>query len=883
MSFISFDKFTLSNGLDVILSEDHSLPVTAVNLWYHVGSMNEKPGKTGFAHLFEHVMFEGSKHHNKSFFEPLQEVGANLNGSTSPDRTNYWVDVPSNYLELVLWLEADRMGYLLDALDQNRFDVQRDVVKNERRQSYENRPYGMAPMLIQPNLFPSPHPYNWNTIGDPADLDAASLDDIKEFFRRYYSPNNASIAVVGDFNPDTTRKMIEDYFGDIPSGPPIDRYGRMDSSLRGNVALTSYDSVQLSRLYLNWPTNPNFDRLQAPTELLAAVLGGGKSSRLYKSLVYEQQIAREIRVYDYGQEIAGEFAIMGTVNPGHTTSELEAAVIDEIRRLQSSAPSNDEIARAKNQIETSHVMQLERFGGFGGRADQLNYYNILTGDPDTINTDLNRYMRVEPEELLEAAALLGDNVVKLTIDPKVNHYVSDSTLDRNKIPPAGPKPQFKTPVPRRGTLSNGLTVIHLEKSQIPLVAFGLVISSGALDDPQDKPGVANLTASMLAEGTKTRSSSEISEKLEFLGTTLRNHANREYTVLSCDSLKTKWEEVLEVLADITLNSTFPTHELERVRKDLITDLDRVADNPMAIASRAARAIYYGPGTPYGHPLTGNQDSARTITRDDIREYYSKHFHPGNSTLLVVGDVSFDEALDAAESGFGGWKPRCDSKAIAAPEQLTELSPTRIYIANKPGAAQSVIRAGHLTIPRNHDEYLPLSIFNFILGGQFTARLNSNLRQDKGYSYGYSSTIDWSNGSSMFTAGGGVQTAVTKEALFETLKEFEEIKTSRPVSKQEFDNAQNSIIRSLPAQFETLHHVLEQLIRLVVFGLDDDYFATFGDRITKVRLGDVRRGGDMLKTDNLNVLIVGDRSEFETGLKRLGLPISEVDYEGRPID
>ena len=403
MVSISFDKFTLSNGLDVILSEDHSLPVAAVNLWYHVGSQNEEPGRTGFAHLFEHVMFEGSKHHNESFFEPLQKVGANLNGSTSPDRTNYWENVPSNYLELALWLESDRMGFLLDALDQDRFEIQREVVKNERRQSYENRPYGMAPMIIQPNLFPAPHPYNWTTIGDPADLDAASLDDIKAFFSKFYSPSNASLAIVGDFDSEATRRMVESYFGDIPAGPSIDRVGRMDSRLSGQVTLTTSDSVQLSRLYLNWPTNPNFTRLQAPTDLLATILGGGKSSRLYKSLVYERRIAREISVYDYGQEIAGEFTIQATANPGHSTEEIETAIIEEIERLKTETPTEAEIARAKNRIETSHIMQLERFGGFGGRADQLNYYNTLTGDPEAINTDVDRYMAVEPEEIREAA------------------------------------------------------------------------------------------------------------------------------------------------------------------------------------------------------------------------------------------------------------------------------------------------------------------------------------------------------------------------------------------------------------------------------------------------------------------------------------------------
>lgn len=883
MVSIPFDKFTLSNGLDVILSTDHSLPVTAVNLWYHVGSKNEEPGRTGFAHLFEHVMFEGSKNHNRSFFDPLQEVGANLNGSTTPDRTNYWENVPSNYLELALWLESDRMGFLLDALDQNRFEVQRDVVKNERRQSYENRPYGMAPMLIQPNLFPAPHPYSWTTIGDPADLDAASLDDIKAFFSRYYSPSNASLAIVGDFDSDAARRMVEGYFGDIAAGPPIDRIGRMDSKLRGEVTLTSYDSVQLPRLHLNWPTNPNLDRLQAPTDLLATILGGGKSSRLYKTLVYERRVAREVRVYDYGQEIAGEFTITATANPGHSTDEIETVILEEISRLQSDVPTEDEMARAKNRIEASHVMQLERFGGFGGRADQLNYYNTMAGDPGVINTDVSRYLAVMPEEVSEAASLLGENLVKLTIHPETSRTTSPTTVDRATAPTPASEPRFALPVPRRGRLANNLEVVHLEKRGVPVVAFGLVISGGGMTDPGDKSGLASLTSNMLVEGTKTRTSIQMAEELEFLGVHLTHQANREYAVVSSEALTSKWRAGLAIMTDVALNAAFPEHELDRVRKNLLTDLDRVADNPVAIASRAARSLYYGPGTPYGHPITGNHESVTSITRDDLLAHYDAQFDPGNAAFLVVGDLSFEEAMEAAEHSFGDWRPSNDGSPNGMVPDPIEPSPTRIYLADKPGAAQSVIRAGHLTIPRGHEDYLPLNVFNFIFGGQFTARLNSNLRQDKGYSYGYTSSIDWTNGPSMLVAGGGVQTAVTKEALAETLKEFNEIKGPRPVTRQEFDNARDGILRSLPSQFETVQQVLQQLTRMLVFGLDDDYFATFGDRLSNVSLGDVHRVSDRLDADHLKVLVVGDGAEIESGIGELGLPVTKVDYEGRPLD
>ena len=444
MTTISYDKFTLSNGLDVILHEDHSLPRAAVNVWYHVGSKDEEAGKTGFAHLFEHVMFEGSKHHNRSYFDPLQKVGASLNGSTTSDRTNYWETVPSNYLELALWLESDRMGYLLDALDQKRFDVQRDVVKNERRQSYENRPYGMAHLLLQSAVFPSPHPYSWPVIGSMEDLNAATLDDVRAFFRKYYAPSNASLAIAGDFDPDEARRLAERYFGDIPPGPPISRVGRMESELRGPVSLTMRDRVQLARLYLVWPAGPLFGEGEAALTMLAGVLGDGRSSRLYDSLVYQQQIARDVGVYNHAQEIAGEFHLQVTLNEGHTPEEAEEAVREHVRRIIEQPPSEEELQRAKNRIRSSHVRQLERAGGFGGRADQLNYYNTLAGDPGAINTDVARYDAVTPEQVQAAArATLGADHVRLVVSPEKPLRPTAATLDRAAMPAAAAPPGFR--------------------------------------------------------------------------------------------------------------------------------------------------------------------------------------------------------------------------------------------------------------------------------------------------------------------------------------------------------------------------------------------------------------------------------------------------------
>ena len=884
MISIAFDKFTLSNGLDVILSQDNSLPVASVNLWYHVGSKNEDQGKTGFAHLFEHVMFEGSKHHDTSFFEPLQKVGANLNGSTTPDRTNYWVDVPSNYLELILWLESDRMGYLLEALTDRKLDVQRDVVKNERRQNYENRPYGMAHMLLQPAAFPAPHPYNWTTIGSPEDLDNASLDDVKSFFRRFYTPNNASLAIVGDFDPDEARAMVEKYFGDIPPGSHIERAVRMDSSLSGAVELTTYDRVQLPRLYITWPTVPAFSADQPALDMVAAILGDGRSSRMYRSLVYEKRSARDVHVYHHDQEIAGEFIVQATANPGHSLDELESELLRQLEDIRSGNVDARELERARNRIQASHVFQLERSGGFGGRADQLNYYNTLTGDPEFVNNDLDRYMAVGIEDVRRAASMLGNARVKLSIHPEAERSASATSVQRDLMPAAAPQPSFTAPVPNRARLDNGLSVLHVERRGIPTAAFGLVIRSGSADDSPRRAGIAHLTTAMLPEGTANRTSNQISDEMEFLGSQIRAAASREHILLTSDGLTSTWRDTLAILGDVAMNPEFPDHELERIRANVLTDLSRISDNPATISARATRGVMFGPGTPYGHPQSGSEESVSATTRSDLQTYFNAHFDPRTATFIIVGDLSLDEAVEAADKTFGSWRASSDTperyrSAVTPPEP----SPTAIYLADKPGAAQSVVRSGHLTIPRNHPDYLPLNLFNYIFGGQFSARLNMNLRQDKGYSYGYMSTIDWNLAPSMLVAGGGVQTAVTKETVIETLKEFQDIVGDRPVTETEFTDAIQGILRSLPAQFETQPRIVAQLTRMVAYDLTDDYLAQLPDRLAEVNLEDVRRvASDLLDVDHLNIVIAGDASVVEPGLRELDIPIVRIDYEGREL-
>ena len=880
---LAFQKFTLSNGLQVVLHEDHALPTVGVNLWYHVGSKNEEAGRTGFAHLFEHVMFEGSKNHNKLFFEPLQKVGAAVNGSTSSDKTNYWETVPSNHLELALWLESDRMGFLLEALDQKRFDVQRDVVKNERRQSYENRPYGMSHLLMQPALFPAPHPYSWPVIGSQEDLDAAHLDDVKAFFRRFYSPSNASLTLAGDFDPDEARKLVERYFGDIEPGPPVSRIGRMDSGLRGEVRLDLRDRVQLARLYLVWPAPPMFDPDEAPLEVLATLLGEGKSSRLHRSLVYDKRIARDVNVGSYAQEIAGEFLVMVTANPGHGLEEVQDAVEEEIDRVRREPPSERDIQRAINGIESHHVRQLQHVGGFGGRADQFNHYNVFAGDPGELNTALDRYRAVTPDDVVRVArTALGPNRVRMAVLPQDQATASTTTVDRESAPAAGAVRGFTPPTPTRHKLSNGLDILFVEKRGLPLVSAALVTRAGGAGDPEDAPGTAQVTAAMLAEGTESMTSVDIADEMEFMGSSLASSASREHAVVGAQTLTVHWARALEIAADVVRNPTFPDRELDRVRDERLADLRRIGDDAGAVAERAARGLVYGPDTPSGHPMSGTIASVEALTRNALADHHAGSYVPDGSTLIVVGDAGEDEVLSRAESLFGDWTGSAPEALAAA--DVAGPGATTIFIADRPDAPQSMIRAGHLTVPRSHPDFYALTLVNYAFGAHPSARLFMNLRQDKGYSYGYYSTLDWGSQVSALFAGGAVETSVTKESVIETLKEFADIRGGRPVSPQEHDDSRDGISRGFPAQFETHGQIMTRLVQIALHRLPDDYYGDFLANMAAVGLEQLNEiAAARIDDEHLAVLVVGDRAAIEPGLRELGLPIVPVDFDGRRLE
>ena len=883
--FIEFEKLTLSNGMDLVLHQDNALPIVSVNVWYHVGSKDEEPGKTGYAHLFEHLMFEGSKNHNKSFFEPLQDIGATLNGSTTPDRTNYWENVPSNYLELALWLESDRMGFLTDALDQNRFDIQRDVVKNERRQSYENRPYGMASIYLQQALYPLPHPYHWPTIGFHEDLNAATLEDAKKFFREFYSPSNASLSIAGDFDVDKTKTQVEKYFGSLKQGPSLNRKSNMESMIQGKTSITLYDKVLLPKLILAWPSTPRFHEDEAALSILASILGAGKVSRLHKTLVYERRIAQSVGVGNGPSEIAGEFYLEATAAPDHSIKEIEDAVLGEIEKIQKEPPSQEELQRIKNVMELQRIRQMAQVGGFGGRANRLNSFNVFAGDPGLINTDFERYIAVTPEDISRVAqTYLSARLVSLVVLPEPSLNQTPEDVDRSLKPSPEKQKKFNQPVTKRTKLGNGLNVLLVEKQELPIVTFGLLVGSGASTDPSNKPGLSALTSSMLQEGTTSHTSQEISSEFEFMGTQLNISVGRERTVFSTATIDRYFAKAMELISDIVKNPSFPPDEFDRIRKERLTSLRRLRDDSTALASRVAPGLIYGSDSAYGHPIGGTEESVCAFEIEDLIEYWKANYDPDSASLLVVGNVSLDDVKDITNKYFGDWNVKITDNQLEKPmESLYSHSANLIYLLDKPGAAQSIIRCGVLGPPRINANYSSLILLDSIFGGQFTSRLNMNLRQDKGYSYGYRSWIDWHKKSSLFGFGGAVETDVTGNALNETIKEARRIIADTPVSRNEFESAKAGLIREFPSLFETQGQILEGLAQIVSYDLPDDYYNHIIDEIASTSLEDVNRvAKEILSKDRLVTLLVGDRSVIEEQIKTLGWDICLLDHNGRII-
>lgn len=875
---LKFEKYELPNGLDVILHEDHSIPLVSVNIWYHVGSKNEKPGRTGFAHLFEHMMFQGSEHHDSDYFEPLQKIGGTVNGSTSEDRTNYWENVPSNYLEKALWLEADRMAFLLPAMTQERLDNQKDVVKNERRQGLDNQPYAKAYELMLSLMYPDEHPYSNSVIGSMEDLSAASLEDVSEFFELYYTPNNASLCITGDFDPAQAKQWVERYFGPIPPGAPIDRLEGWIPKLTEVKRSAAEDNVSLPRLYMEWHTPAYFAPGDAEFDLLVNILSSGKNSRLYKTLVYEKKIAQDVSAYQSSMELSSTFGIIVTVKEGHSPEEVEAEVDAILKDILANGITDEELEQAKTTWEAGFVRGLERIGSWGGRSDRLNRYNTYLGDPGKLQWDMERYSKATVADVMNYARqyidLNGRAILYITPqgDPKAAEMVADMAIE----PAAAPEPSFTPPSIQKAKLSNGMDLMLVEDHDLPLVQLNLILKSGWASDPADRPCAAALTADLLDEGTKSMDALEISDEIKRLGAWLGTGSSFDNSSVSLNVLKKNLDPALKLMSDIVLNPTFPEKELELKREIYLGRIQQEGRRPRTAAFKTYYRELYGADHPYGQPYTGSgtEASVRAIARSDLESFYKANYMPNNATAVVVGDITLDEARSKLEKAFKKWKQGAPAESIV--KEVTPLGKTRVCIVDKPGAPQSVIVLGNLAMRRSDPDYLAASVMNNALGGQFMSRISLNLREDKGYTYGARSSFGGRKDRGHFVAYSQVHSEYTKESILEFIKELRGILGERPLTDEELIDTKNDLIKGFPQEFQTYSGIAGQIGSMVTFDLPEDEWDTYVDRVDAIDMNlATKAANDHIHPDALLIVVVGDREKIEPGIRELNL--GEIEY------
>ena len=884
---IPYTEFTLDNGLRVIVHEDHKAPIVAVNIWYHVGSKNEKPGKTGFAHLFEHLMFNGSENWDDEYFKPFDRVGATaMNGTTWLDRTNYFQNVPSTAVDLALWMESDRMGHLLGAITQERLDEQRGVVQNEKRQ-YENQPYGRVWEELQKDLFSSDHPYSWETIGSMEDLNAASLEDVQEWFKTYYGPNNAVLVLAGDITPGTARDKVERYFVDIPPGPPVTKFDVWAPKLEEDRRVIMQDRVPQARILKTW-VGPQWGSADADLLTVAgAILSTGKTSRLFQRLVYDDQTATAVDATPAFFEIAGFTGVDATVQPGGDPAGVEAAIDEEMARFLEDGPTKDEVKRAVTQIRADLIRGLEQVGGFNGKAQLLARNATYAGDPSFYKTSIRRMEEATPAAIRDAARRwYSAGSLTITVMPFADATAKAGGVDRSDGPPMPdgfPDARFDTF--EHAYLSNGMELYVVRRDAIPAVQVKLLLNAGYAADSFAKLGTSNLVMNMLDEGTRRRTSLEISDELASLGATLEATANIDQSIVSLNSLKENLDASLDVFADVIVNPQFPESEFERIRKQVSAGIKAEQNSPVQLAIRLVPGLIYGPGHAYNMPLTGSgtEESVASITRDDLVSFHDTWFRPNDATMVIVGDTNLAEIQPKLESLFAGWKakdvPHKDIGPVKA--QTTE----RVFIVDRPDAQQSVIISAQIAPPKNNPDEFAIQAMNDVLGGAFSARVNMNLREDKHWSYGARTIVVDGSGPRLFIGYAPVQTDKTAASMKELRNELVGIGSTRPPEPDELARVKDQDTLSLPGRWETAGAVADSLAQMVRFGFDAHYWDTYAQGIRGLTLEQVADAADKyVLPGTLTWVVVGDRKKIEDEVRALEFgKLTFLDEDSKPVE
>ena len=898
---IPYQRFTLENGLRVIVHTDRKAPIVAVSIWYDVGSTREPAGKTGFAHLFEHLMFNGSENAPGDFFEPLQDVGAtDANGTTSYDRTNYFETVPRAALDTALFLESDRMGHLLGAVTQAKLDNQRGVVQNEKRQG-DNEPYGLVEYTQIAALFPPDHPYGHSVIGSMADLDAARLEDVKGWFRQHYGPNNAVLVLAGDIDAATARPLVEKYFGDIARGPQQEKIAAPVPTLPAPRTDVIRDRVATTRIYRTWIVPGLNDPATVPLAVGATVLGGLASSRLDNILVRQEKLA--VAVTASVQELAGvsQFEVTMDVRPGVDLKQAYTRLDEILGDYIAKGPTAEEVQRVATRVAAERIAGLESVGGFGGKAVALAEGELYSHDPETYKKQLAAYAAVTPAEVTAAMHFwLGRPVYGLYVMPGQRAAYAEAgvaaavaaapepeaplapaprgNVDRSTLPVVGAIADLDFPRVERATLSNGIPLVYAHRDAVPVTQVAISFDAGNAADPKARLGTQSLMLALLDEGTTTRDSVQIAERQEILGANITTGASMDRTTANLFALSANLAPSLDLFADIVRNPAFAPDEVERLRAQQLARIASEMTQPNGLALRVLPPLLYGKAHPYGVPFTGTGDPAAVakVGRDDLVAFHNAWFRPDKAMVFVVSDLPLATVRDALEARFGTWQAQgpagAKDFAMAVP-----AAKSRIVLVDRKDSPQSLILAGELLPVKGTDDLIDLLSANDVVGGNFLSRINTDLRETKGWSYGVSTQVSRVAGTVPYLVFAPVQadkTGPSIQALREQIKAFV---TTRGVTPAELERTRIGSIRELPGSFETAGDVLGAMQRNVLYQRSDDYYAHLADNyraMTAAGLDKAARAD--IDPDALLWVVVGDAALVKPQLTGLGLPIEVID-------
>ena len=902
---ISYEKYVMPNGLQVILHTDHSDPVISYAIMYHVGSSREVPGKTGFAHLFEHLLFSGSENVPTGAFDKIIEgAGGSNNGFTNRDVTTYFESFPSNALEKILWLESDRMGFFINSVTQRSLAIQQNVVQNEKRQGEDNSPYGFTNYVISKNLYPPAHPYSWEVIGEMEDLKNATLQDVQAYYENFYGPNNATLVLAGDFDADSVKQLIDKYFGEIKSHGEVAARTPMPVTLTSTAKLYHEDNfANVPEINLVWPAAESYNKDAYALDFLAKILADGKKAPLYKVLVKEKHLTSRASAYNGAEELTGEFTISVTANEGKSLREIEDAINEAFARFETEGFTDKEVERIKASSEKDFYQGLN---GVLSKSIQLAFYNTYLNDPGYVEKDIENIKAVTREDIMRVyeryikgqphivtsfvpkgqMEMMAENSVPAEISEEniteasqvVIADVSEeevtktpSGMDRTKEPLAGPEPEVKTPVIWKATLANGIEVLGTQNNEVPLVTMNMVIAGGAYLDQLELPGVAAMVAAVLPQGTKNKTPEELEEEVELLGSDINVRAGGEEITFSVNTLSRNFGKTVMLMKEILLEPRWDSTEFVMAQTRTRNGIIQSEARPSSVAANQFARLVYGPDHILGYDIRGTKESIDKITPDDLRAFYEKNFSPSVTKILVAGNVSMEEVLEALKPLESEWK----AKEVTFNRYTVPPTPdkSQIYFVDIPGSRQSVIYAGYLALTRDDPDYVRADFANYRLGGAFTSILNQILREEKGFTYGASSYFREMKVPAPFIAS----TSVRSDATLETMKiitgEMRKYRTG--ISEDDLQFIKNCMIRSNALRFETNDALVSMLSYIGKYGFSDDYIRKEEDVIKNMTVEEHRAVTERyIDPDRMFYVVVGDAA---TQMK----PLESVGF-GKPV-